>query len=93
MHVVFCCIKYCKLAPTYSPPEGVPSVLRSLTSVFGMRTGGPSSPKHQLTIFNFQMNVSLTTFEYGNKGTISENGVGVVGFEPTTSKVFYLLGV
>lgn len=41
-----------KLATTYSSPKGVPSVLESLTSVFGMRTGGPSPPNHQLRIFN-----------------------------------------
>ena len=45
-------IQSSKLAPTYSPPNGVPSAMRSLTSVFGMRTGVPSSLKHQLRTFN-----------------------------------------
>ena len=36
------------LATTYSSPCGVPSVVEGLTSVFGMRTGGPLPPKHQL---------------------------------------------
>jgi len=40
------------LALTYSPSCEVPSVLVSLTSVFGMGTGGPSPPKHQHRIFN-----------------------------------------
>ena len=41
------------LAPTYSAPYGVPSAMEGLTSVFGMRTGGPPPLKHQLSIFNY----------------------------------------
>ena len=40
--------KHLKLAVIYSPPEGVPSMLASLTSVFGMGTGVPSLRDHQL---------------------------------------------
>jgi hypothetical protein len=45
--VFFRSIKNLMLAPTYSAPEGVPSAMESLTSVFGMRTGVPSPLKHQ----------------------------------------------
>lgn len=40
--------KHLKLAPTYSSPCGVPSVVEDFTAVFGMRTGVPPPPKHQL---------------------------------------------
>lgn len=43
------------LAPTYSPSKEVPSAMRSLTSVFGMRTGVPFSLKHQHTTFNYSI--------------------------------------
>jgi hypothetical protein len=46
--VVVFLIEYLKLALTYSPPEGVPSVLAGLTSVFGMGTGVPPPLEHQL---------------------------------------------
>ena len=39
------------LAPTYSPPCGVPSAMEGLTSVFGMGTGVPLPLKHQHTTF------------------------------------------
>ena len=55
----FLYIENFKLAPTYSPPKGVPSVLESLTSVFGMGTGVPPLPKHQLKTFNECVYVKL----------------------------------
>ena len=45
-------IKCFKLAPTWSSACAVPSAVGGLTSVFGMRTGVPLPPKHQLKIFN-----------------------------------------
>ena len=41
-----------KLAVTYSPADAVPSARSGLTSVFGMRTGVPHLPNHQLQTFN-----------------------------------------
>ena len=35
------------LAPTYSPPCGVPSAMEDLTAVFGMRTGVAPPINHQ----------------------------------------------
>ena len=49
---IFWSIKFSKLAPTYSPTCVVPSVVEDFTSVFGMRTGVPLPPKHQLRKFN-----------------------------------------
>jgi hypothetical protein len=51
----FFCIKYSKLAVTYSPSKEVPSVLAGLTSVFGKGTGVPPPLDHQLTVFNIQI--------------------------------------
>ncbi len=55
-------IENSKLALIYSPPEGVPSMLASLTSVFGMGTGVPSLRKHQLRTFNY----SILKLHFGN---------------------------
>ncbi len=74
------------LAPTYSPSCEVPSVVVGLTSVFGMRTGGPPPPKHQHRIFNIF--VVLYYLEHSEVVTLfkrSELLVGAAGFEPATS--------
>ena len=55
-------IKNFVLAPTYSAPFGVPSAMEGLTSVFGMRTGGPPPLKHQHSILNFRY-LTLTSCE------------------------------
>ncbi len=51
------CIKDLKLAMTYSSSEEVPSARSGLTAVFGMRTGGPHLPNHQLQTFNWFWNI------------------------------------
>ena len=77
------------LAMTYSPSKEVPSVQRSLTSVFGMGTGVPFSLNHQHTA----LKLYPETIEYGNvvpfhlEEPLQDETVvvGVDGFEPPTS--------
>ena len=76
-------IKNFVLAPTYSAPFGVPSAMEGLTSVFGMRTGGPPPLKHQHKVFNFRY-LTLTSCKL--IPTLVGMGAGA-GIEPATSAI------
>ena len=82
-------IEYFKLAMTYSPSKEVPSVQRSLTSVFGMGTGVPFLLDHQLKIFNilsiYFCRLLLNTVMWCH--LMKNSMVGVSGFEPPTFAV------
>ena len=55
------------LAPTYSSACAVHSAMEGLTSVFGMRTGGPPPLKHQHSILNLIFELNTVKWPEGQR--------------------------
>jgi hypothetical protein len=70
-------------ATTYSPPEGVPSVLQGLTSLFGMGRGVTLASNHRNERFDFRFcsgyQLSSLVFRFPNRnGAISTSWLNIL---------------